>query len=200
MADLPPIENITGVVLAGGKSSRMGTDKALARMGQETLVERCVATMAQCFRQNILIANRAEPFAHLKLPVYGDEVPDLGPLGGIHTGLRHAETPAVFVVACDMPFLDADLIREMALALGDFDAVAARIEGKFEPLHAGYQRRILPTIESRIQSGDYSVNRLLGLLRVRAFTEAELDRHANWRRTFLNVNTPEELERARKLA
>jgi molybdopterin-guanine dinucleotide biosynthesis protein A len=177
----------------------MGTDKALVRVGERSLVESCVATVQQCFARNILIANRPEAFAGLELEVFPDDVPDLGPLGGILTALRRVETPAVFVVACDMPFLSAELIREMALALGDFDAVAAKIGGRFEPLHAAYQKRVLPAIEERIRAGNYSVQRLIEALRVRVFTESELGRHADWQRIFFNVNTPEELERARRL-
>jgi len=177
----------------------MGTDKAFLRFGERSLVERCVVALHQCFEKNVLIANRPEAFLHLSLPVLQDDVPGLGPLGGILTALRHVETPAIFVVACDMPFLNAVLIREMAAALGDFDAVAAKAGGRFEPLHAVYSKRVLPLIEARIRDGELSVYRLLEAIRVRVFTESELRRHKNWEKTLLNVNTPEELERARKL-
>jgi molybdopterin-guanine dinucleotide biosynthesis protein A len=193
------IESVTGVVLAGGKSLRMGTNKALVRVGQQTLVEKCVSTLQTCFPKTILVANRPESFTGLTLPTFPDVIPDLGPLGGIRTALRHVETPAIFVVACDMPFLNVDLIREMASVSGEFDAVAAKIDGKFEPLHAVYHRRILPAIEDRIKAGDYSVYRLLETLRVRTFSESELNRDPDWRKTFLNVNTPEELEKAREI-
>jgi molybdopterin-guanine dinucleotide biosynthesis protein A len=192
------IDSVTGVVLAGGKSLRMGTDKAFVRVGQQTLAEKCVSTLQSCFPKNILVANRPESFVGLKVPTFSDDIPGIGPLGGIYTALRHVETPAIFVVACDMPFLNADLIRQMASVLGEFDAVAAKIDGKFEPLHAVYHRRILPAIEERIKAGDYPVYRLLENLRVRIFSEKELSRYPDWRKTFLNVNTPEELEKARK--
>lgn len=193
---LPLIASVTGVVLAGGKSSRMGTDKAFVRVAERTLIERTTAVVRCCFVQNVIIANHPEMFSSLGLPVFKDDVPDLGPLGGIATALRRVETEAIFVVACDMPFLNPELIREMAKALGDFDAVAARIDGRFEPLHAVYRRRSLPGIESRIATRDYSVVRLLESLRVRVFEEKELSGFAEWRRTFLNVNTPQELRKA----
>jgi molybdopterin-guanine dinucleotide biosynthesis protein A len=196
---VPLVETITGVVLAGGKSSRMGTDKALARFGEETLVERCVLMLQHCFRRNILIANRAEPFACLKLPVFPDEIPDLGPLGGIYTALRHTDTPAIFVVACDMPFLSAELIRAMADALGEHDAVAAKPGGNFEPLHAVYHRRILPEVERRIRGSELSVNQLLRSLHVKEFGEPDLPGFASWTQVFLNVNTPAELRKAQSL-
>jgi molybdopterin-guanine dinucleotide biosynthesis protein A len=193
------IESVTGVVLAGGKSLRMGTDKAFARVGDRTLVEGCAATLQGCFAETVVIANQPALFNGLNLPVFADDVPAVGPLGGVYTALRHVETTAIFVVACDMPFLNADLIRAMASAAEEFDAVAARIDGNFEPLHALYRRRILPEIEKRIQAGNYSVYRLLESLRVQTFSEPELSRYTDWRKIFLNVNTPEELEKARHL-
>ncbi len=123
-------------------------------------------------------------------------MPDLGPLGGILTALRHAATPAIFVVACDMPFLDTGLIREMVSALGEFDAVAARIDDRFEPLHAVYHRRILPAIEARVSAGNLSVYAMLETLRTRVFLPAELAAHRGWRDAFVNVNTPEEFAQA----
>jgi molybdopterin-guanine dinucleotide biosynthesis protein A len=192
------IEPVAGVLLAGGQSARMGTDKAFLRIGDRTLIETCVAALRRCFVRNLIIANRPDAFVHLGLPVWQDDLPGLGPLGGILTGLRHAEAPSIFVVACDMPFLDPGLIRLMAGAMGGFDAVAAKVKGRFEPLHALYHRRILPAVEARIASKDYSVFRLLESLRVRSFTEAELESVPGWQRSLLNVNTPEELERARE--
>ncbi len=188
------------MILAGGKSTRMGSDKAFARIGPQTLVERCAGVMARCFTTTIIIANRPEAFESLRLSVRKDDLPDLGPLGGILTALHHAATPAVFIIACDMPFLNDTLIRAMAESLAGYDAVAPRIASRFEPLHAAYHRRILPVVEARIQAGDCSVSRLLEAIRTRPFAEAELAPFVDWKRTFLNVNTPEELAKAKKMS
>jgi molybdopterin-guanine dinucleotide biosynthesis protein A len=155
---------MTGVVLAGGKSTRMGRDKAALEFDGQTLLERAVAVLRQCFPEVIVVRQ--------------DDVPGLGPIGGIATALRRA--PEIFVVACDMPFLDAARIREMAAQLPGYDAVA--IPG--EPLHAAYSARILPVIEAQIAAGDYSVQKLLSKLRVK-FVDAK---------PILNVNTPQEWE------
>ncbi len=155
-----------GVVLAGGQSSRMGRDKATLEFDGQPLVERCVAVLRQCFPEVIVVRR--------------DDVPGLGPIGGLLTALRRA--PEIFVVACDMPFLDAALIRAMAAQLAGYDAVA--IPG--EPLHAAYSARILPVVEAQIAAGDYSLNRLLSKLRVKTFGAAPI----------VNVNTPAELEAA----
>jgi molybdopterin-guanine dinucleotide biosynthesis protein A len=193
------LETVTGVVLAGGQSTRMGTDKALLRLREQTLVELCLATLQECFGRNLVLTNHLETFAHLGVEIYADDVPGLGPLGGIVTALRRASTETVFIVACDMPFLNADLIRDMAAALAEFDAVAAKPGGKFEPLHAVYHRRVLPVIEARVAAGDYSVHRLLESLRVKSLCEPELSRYPDWRTIFLNVNTPEQFQRAQQL-
>ncbi len=157
---------MTGVVLAGGQSSRMGRDKATLEFGGQPLVERCVAVLRQCFPEVIVVRH--------------DDVPGLGPIGGLLTALRRA--PEIFVVACDMPFLEAGLIRAMAAQLAGYDAVA--IPG--EPLHAAYSARILPVVEAQIAAGDYSLNRLLSKLRVKPFEAAPI----------VNVNTPAEWEAA----
>jgi molybdopterin-guanine dinucleotide biosynthesis protein A len=157
---------MTGVVLAGGQSTRMGRDKATLEFDGQPLLERAVAVLRECFPEVMVIRQ--------------DDVPGLGPIGGLLTALRRA--PEIFVVACDMPFLDAALIREMAAQLPGYDAVA--IPG--EPLHAAYSARILPVVEAQIAAGDYSVQSLLSKLRVRTVEAGPI----------INVNTPEELEAA----
>ena len=185
------IETVTGVVLAGGKSSRMGTDKAFVRVNKQPLIEHSLAALRQCFTRNIIIANHCEAYRSFALPVFADLIPNLGPIGGLQAALHHAETPAVFLVACDMPFLDPALIR--AMALDDFDAVAPCVRGRYEPLHAGYARRILPVVEQQIAAGRYGLQELLIRLRVRSLGEERLQRYAGWPRSFSNVNTPADL-------
>lgn len=153
-----------GVVLAGGQSTRMGRDKAALELDGQTLQDRCAAVLRDCFPEVMIIRH--------------DDVPGLGPIGGIATALRRA--PEVFVVACDMPFLDAGLIRAMASQLAAYDAVA--IPG--EPLHAAYSARILPVIERQIASGNYSMNHLLSQLQVKTVAGPAL----------ININTPQEWE------
>jgi molybdenum cofactor guanylyltransferase len=155
---------VTGIVLAGGRSSRMGRDKAALKLDGQTLQNRCVAVLRECFPEVLVIRH--------------DDVPGLGPIGGLATALRRA--PEVFVVACDMPFLNAGLIREMASQLPGYDAVA--IAG--EPLHAAYSARILPAVERQIATGNYSMNHLLSQLRVKAISGPAL----------ININTPQEWE------
>src|SRR5437867_107392 len=116
----------------------MGADKAQLLFEGQALIERCVQTLEQCFARNIVIANQPA-LELLDLPVFADDVPNLGPIGGLLTALRYAETPAICLVACDMPFLNARLIRDMAAVIREHEAVVPQIGGRFEPLHAVYR-------------------------------------------------------------
>lgn len=164
---------VTGIVLAGGKSSRMGTDKAMLGFDGQALQQRCVAVLRECFPEVLVIRQ--------------DDVPSLGPIGGLLTGLRRVDTPALFLVACDMPFLDVHLIRRMAATLPGHDAVA--IPG--EPLHAAYATSILPVVEQQIASSEYAMKRLLSKLRVKEILDI------GWQKSLTNINTPQELEAAK---
>lgn len=155
---------MTGVILAGGKSSRMGRDKT------QFFREHTLAVLRQCFSETLVITE--------------DDTPGLGPLGGIVTALRRR--PEIFVVACDLPFLNVELIREMAGLLAGYDAVAL----PREPLHAAYSVSALPSAEAQIATGDYSVQRWLGTLRIQ---QPDLSRYPDWEKIFFNVNTPADL-------
>lgn len=152
----------------------MGRDKRLLEFAGQPLQEHCAAVLRQCFTNVIILTQ--------------DDVPGLGPLGGIVTALRRA--PAIFVVACDMPFVDADLIRLMAGQLAGYDAVAV----PREPLHACYSASALPVIDQQIATGDYSVHRLLARLRVKYLSAPDFARYPVWQKSFTNVNTPQEWE------
>jgi len=179
----PKITSVTGVVLAGGRSTRMGRDKAGLQLDGRMLVERCEAVLAQCFAQTRVVKD--------------DEVPGLGPIGGLLTALGHIGTPALFLVGCDMPFLNPALIRAMATGFEPYDAVAIRVAGRFEPLHALYRQRIAPVVEEQIAGSDYSLQKLLSRLTIKTLSDAELSRYPDWQRALLNVNTPEEWEKIR---
>jgi len=161
---------MTGVVLVGGRSTRMGRDKATLELAGVTLQDRSAAVLRECFEKVSVIAH--------------DDVPGLGPIGGLLTALRHIKTEALFLVACDMPFLEAGLIQQMAGELPGYDAVAF----PDEPLHAAYATRILPVVEQQIATQDYAMHRLLAKLRVKEFLTTQRPR------SLTNVNTPQEWE------
>lgn len=186
-------DQITGIVLAGGKSSRYGRNKALVEMKGIRLIDRVVGVMGSVFQRLLLVTNTPHEYAYLGIPMVEDIIKGLGPIGGIYTGLKTISDPAGFFVACDMPFINPHLIRRMIEVSPGYDAVVPRLGWKIEPLHALYNTSCLPFIEENIKSGKYQVITVYDNLRVRYLSEEEIRRFDIELKTFINVNKPNEL-------
>jgi molybdopterin-guanine dinucleotide biosynthesis protein A len=192
-------DEITGIILAGGKSSRYGQDKALAEINGIRLVERVIAVMGPIFKQLIIISNNPDNYAYLQVPVFRDMIKGVGPLGGISTGLEVISADAGFFVACDMPFLNPDLVRHMVKIKGRFDAVIPRVGWRIESLHALYRKTCLPSIKQLIDSQEYQVFKFSKKIRARFLGEEEIRVFDPQLRSFFNVNTPQEFLNATEL-
>src|SRR6266403_5362757 len=130
---------VTGVIQAGGRSTRMGgRPKALIELGGCRIIERVLAALTAVVDDVLLVTNTPELYAFLKLPMVADVYPDRGSLGGIYSGLKAASGEAAFTVACDMPFLHADVVRLVVERVGSGDVVIPRVGGQLETLHALY--------------------------------------------------------------
>ncbi len=193
-------KGITGIILAGGKSSRYGINKALVEMNGERLIERVIRVMEPIFEHLIIITNTPQEYAYLQLPMVVDLIQGLGPLGGIYTGLETISEEAGFFMACDMPFLNSDLIRHMVEIREDFDAVVPKIDWKIEALHAIYTKGCLPAIRQLIDAREYQVIKFFRKVRVRYLSEEEIRAFDPELRSFFNINRPEELSDAKKLS
>jgi molybdopterin-guanine dinucleotide biosynthesis protein A len=193
-----PLKGVTGIILAGGRSSRYGRNKALVDLEGIPLIERVIGVMSSVFQRLILITNTPHEYAHLQLPMYGDLIKGLGPIGGIFTGLEVISDEAGFFVACDMPFLNRELVRYIVEVRDDFDAVVPRIQWKIETLHTLYNRRGLPFIKELIDSGEYQIIRFFDKIRIRYLEEPEIRAFDPKLRSFLNINRPEEMLHASK--
>jgi molybdopterin-guanine dinucleotide biosynthesis protein A len=192
---------ITGVIQAGGKSTRMGGDpKALMELGGRRIVERVLDVVRQVTERVLLVTNTPDLYAFLGLPMVPDVFPDGGSLGGIYSGLRAAPGDAAFTVACDMPFLSAPVARLVLDRAGEADVVAPRIGGQWETLHACYGKACLAPMERRLREGRLRITGFFEDVRVLAITEAEVAAVGDPARVFMNVNTPDELTRARAFA
>ncbi len=187
------IRDVTGVVLAGGKSSRFGINKALIEINGSRLIDRVTGLLSPIFKRTILITNSPQEYSYLGLPIYEDLIRGLGPIGGILTGLENIHDEAGFFIACDMPFVNEDLIRYMVSVRSGFDAVVPKIDWKMEPLHALYTKGCLPVIKGLIASGIYQTIKSFDKVNVRYVDEAEIRANDPQMRSFLNVNRPEEL-------
>lgn len=189
-----PVSDVTGVILAGGKSSRYGVNKALVTLNGTPLIECVIGVMASLFQDVHLITNTPQAYAHLELPMQEDRIKGLGPLGGIYTALHVIPADAAFVVGCDMPSLNGRLIRHMLAVRGDYDVVVPRIYGKLEALHAIYRKGCLPAIQRLIDAGEYQTFRFFQHVSVRYVDEDEIRCFDEKFRSFFNINRPEELE------
>jgi molybdopterin-guanine dinucleotide biosynthesis protein A len=194
--------NLTLAIMAGGKSSRMGTDKSFVQLLGKPMIEHLLEKVAGLGQsETILITNRPDEYHHLHLPMYGDVLPDKGSLGGIYTAIHHSHNPYTIVIACDMPFVNAQLLKYMiSLCEGDsFDVIVPRVDGYPEGLHAIYNKACLDPIRQRLDAEKLKVMGFYKDVRVRYLDEPEYQQFDSKGLSFYNVNTPQELEEARRL-
>jgi len=185
-----PKLNATGILLAGGKSSRMKTEKAFLEMDGQPLVERSLEVLQNVFSEVIISSNKPELFARYEVPIIKDELLNLGPIEGLYQGLKAASYDNVFFVACDMPFLKSDLIRFLARWIPDYDIVVPRTHSGLHPLHAFYHRRCLPTIKNSLEAGRLKIIDLFLICSVKYVEETELESFLDLTNILFNVNTP----------
>ena len=192
---------VTGVIQAGGKSTRMGgRPKALLELGGRRIIERVLDAVAPVVDDVLVVTNTPDLYAFLRVPMVPDAWPEHGSLGGIFTGLAAAAGDAAFTVACDMPFLHSEVARLVVRRAGEGDVVIPRVGEQFETMHAVYGKACLPAIEARLRAGRLKIVGFFEDVRVVEIGEAEVARHRAPEVVFMNVNTPEELERAQALA
>ena len=191
---------VTGVIQAGGKSTRMGGQpKALLELGGRRIIERVLDVITSVVDDVLIVTNTPELYGFLGLPMVGDVYPDHGSLGGIFTGLSSAAGDAAFTVACDMPFLHREVARLTVARAGEGDVVIPRVGEQLETMHAVYTKACLPHIEARLREGRFRITGFFDRVQVVEIGEAEVARHRSPDVVFMNVNTPGELVRARAL-
>ena len=186
---------MTGIILAGGASRRMGTDKAFLNLGGVALIGRVVGLLRTVFSDIIIVTNKPYAFGKFGTVIVTDAFDCEGPLTGIYSGLSHARDEYGFVVACDMPFLNPSLISFMAECAVGHEAVVPFLDGRYEPLHAVYRKTLLPAVRDRIETGKRRIQDLFQETAVLRVTEADVDRFDAAHRSFRNLNTPEEFEK-----
>jgi molybdopterin-guanine dinucleotide biosynthesis protein A len=196
-ADLP--QDVTGIVLAGGQSTRLGQDKALLEIQGRTLVERVIDRLRCVVARIVLVTNSPDRFAFLALPTARDRIPGVGTLGGLHAGLGAIDTEYGLVVGCDMPFLSVALLRHIISLRGSHDVVMPCLGKHYEPLHALYARCCLPSFERSILLGERRIMQACAGMFIQYVEEEQITRLDPECLSFFNVNTPEDLERANQV-
>ena len=191
---------VTGVIQAGGKSTRMGGQpKALMELGGRRIIDRVADVVRAVTDDLLLVTNTPELYASLALPMVPDVFPDHGSLGGIYSGLRAAPGDTAFTVACDMPFLTPEVARLVIDRAALADVVLPTLGGRLETLHACYAKSCLGPMESKLRQGQLRIAGFFDEVRVLAIPEDEVARFRDPELIFMNVNTPGELARAREL-
>jgi molybdopterin-guanine dinucleotide biosynthesis protein A len=176
-----------------------GRPKALLELGGRRIIERVLDAVAPVVDDVLIVTNTPELYGFLGLPMVADAWPEHGSLGGIFTGLAAASGEAAFTVACDMPFLHREVARLVVARAGEGDVVIPRVGAQLQTLHAVYAKACLPHIEARLRAGQLRITGFFQDVRVVEIAEADVARHRAPDVAFMNVNTPEELERARAL-
>ncbi|HEY2991342.1 MAG TPA: molybdenum cofactor guanylyltransferase [Methylomirabilota bacterium] len=191
---------MTGVIQAGGKSTRMGGEpKALLELGGRRIIERVLDAVRPVVDDVLIVTNTPDLYGFLGVPMVPDVYPDHGSLGGIFSGLAAAGGEAAFTVACDMPFLHPDVARLVVGRAGEGDVVIPRVGEQLETMHALYAKACLPHIEARLKAGRLKIVGFFDDVRVVEIPETDVARHRAPDVVFMNVNTPDELARARAL-
>ena len=191
---------VSGVALAGGRSKRLGRNKAVEKIGGQSLIERVVDKLSQVTSETVVVVAEESKAADLNLPPWvrtaADLYPGTGSLGGIFTGLSAAKGNYGVVVACDMPFLNVDLIRFMLDIVSDYDAVVPRLQGRPEPLHAVYSKTCVGPIERCLQADQLKIAIFFEQINVAYLEEDDIEAFDPSHLSFFNVNTQEDLDKA----
>lgn len=143
--------NITGIILAGGKSTRMGKNKSLLILNGKTVIERVVDLMKSVFSQVIIISNTPEDYIYINIPIFKDVYEYKGPLAGIHSGLYNSKTEANFIISCDIPLMTEKMIKYIVDYKTNDLITVCKADGFIQQLVGKYSRAVLPVVEDLLQ-------------------------------------------------
>lgn len=182
----------SGIILAGGRSSRMGQDKSLLTYGKDSLIGLVVKELELVVDEIIIVSNQENKYRFSGTREICDIFPGMGPLGGIHAGLVASRYDCSFVTACDLPFFQGPLARFLLEENQGFDVVVPQIGNYLEPLFAAYSKECLPAIEACLQKNIRKVVAFYPFVRVNYVGENLIRRFCNPEKVFFNVNTPKD--------
>lgn len=188
------------IILAGGKSTRLGFDKRQLVLEGSSILTTLVSRLSPSFEKIICVCNEQPLDESLGMALIKDEIQHQGPMGGIQAGLRSSKTEWNTVVGCDMPFVTLDFVKSLILNASDsVDAVIPLSSKGIEPLLALYSKRCLPAIDRLLESGSRKITNLLEAVRVRYVDYSGMD-NGNQPSVFFNINTPLDLQSAQKIS
>ena len=198
---------MTGVILAGGKNSRIGLNKAFLEIGGKRIIDRTIEIYKKIFDEILIITNTPEDYQYLtesvilgeaknlKLKIYTDLIPHRGSLGGIYTGLHYSKSDYAFFAACDMPFLNERVIRHIIKVARDYDIIVPYFKHRLHPLHAVYSKKCLPLIKVMVGKNRLKIKDLFLKCKVKRITDIPETKLP----PFSNINTMRDFRRADKM-
>jgi len=192
-------KDMTGIILAGGKNSRMGTNKAFLEIDGTRLIDKTINIYREIFSEIIIVTN--DPLSYIEFndaAIVTDIYKGKGPLGGIYTGLFYSKNDYTFISACDMPYLNKDFIIYLTEQADKFDIVAPQLSEGFQPLHAIYSRNCLSHIKKLLIADKLKITGFYKEVRLLSIPEEKIIPFNKDGRLFLNFNTPEDLEKEQK--
>jgi len=190
---------MTGIILAGGRSKRMGENKAFIDAAGIPLFERVYRVFEEIFSEIIIVTNDTRPFKRYEARLQKDVILNKGALGGLYTGLLHSSSYHTFCSACDMPLLNPLLIKYMTKEKDDYDVIVPKTPDGLHPLHAIYSKQCLIPIKHLLNRDDLKIVNFFRHVRVRYIEEMEIREFDPHMMSIINVNTGEEMEAVRNL-
>jgi molybdopterin-guanine dinucleotide biosynthesis protein A len=194
---------MTSIILAGGKSSRLGQSKAIQTIGGKSLIQWVIDRLATVSTEIIIATAHGEEIpcsSAVRVKTVADIHPGKGPLAGIYSGLIASSNSRAIVVSCDTPFLSVTLLEYMTRICSKFDVVVPQIEMKTEPLCAVYSKNCIAPAWELLKQNELKIIKMFPMVRVRYIEEDEIDRFDPDHLSFFNINSHDDLDRARRLA
>lgn len=191
----------TAVILCGGKSSRMGFDKCKIRIKDRLLIEIIAEKLEEIFQEVIFISNDRKRFQDIKYKVYEDIIPNSGPIGAIYSALKYASSEHVFVTACDMPFVNLDLIKYMMelIELENVEGVVSHKGEYVEPLYSFYSKSMIERIENQIKDQNYKLIGIINNSKIHYIKESDVRKYSEDLDVFTNLNYQKDLTALAKI-
>lgn len=193
------MERTSLIILAGGKSSRMKTNKAFLPINGTPLIESIIHKLRNSFLEVIVVTNDVPLYSHLKARIVTDIIPGCGPLSGIHAGLTVSNCNYSFVLACDMPFVDPRLAKYLVSLTPGYDVVVPVVKGFYETSCAIYAKSSIPHIESNLNRGIRKVIDFYRDVKILPVYEKELSKYCKVDQAFINLNTPHDYKLAQRI-
>jgi molybdopterin-guanine dinucleotide biosynthesis protein A len=185
---------MNAVILVGGKSSRMGTNKAFLELKGKTFIELQIELLREMFDEISISANTPSEYEYLNLPIFKDIYPGKGPLGGIYTSLINSSSLHTFMLACDMPFVGPELIKHLKDLTKEYDVVIPKSENGLEPLHAFYSKNCIEPIKRELDENNLRIRSFFPQVNVKIVELDSLASSDHFKNSIKNLNTMADYE------